>query len=118
MPWLLPPMATLVGRARLADRLPPLANLVISNVPGPRVPLYLAGARMLSYYPASIVTHGLALNITVESYVDDLFFGLVACRHAVPDLQAVADAIAAAEAELTALGRRAAAVARRTRSAR
>ncbi len=106
MPWLLPPLSALYGRARMADRLPPLANLVISNVPGPRVPLYMAGARMLSYYPASIVAHGLALNITVESYVDDLYFGLVACQRAVPQLQVMADAIASAQRELGRLSRR------------
>ncbi len=106
MPLLLPPLASLYGRARIAERLPLPANLVISNVPGPREPLYLAGARMLSYYPASIVAHGLALNITVESYVDDVFFGLTACRRAVPDVDALAAAIGAAERELTSLCRR------------
>ena len=61
-------MVDLYRRARLADRLPPLVNLVISNVPGPPVPLYIAGARVLTLPPCSIPFHGQALNITVQSY--------------------------------------------------
>ncbi|GAA4407818.1 WS/DGAT/MGAT family O-acyltransferase [Quisquiliibacterium transsilvanicum] len=103
LPWLLPGAAGLAGRARLADRLRLPANLVISNVPGPRMPLYLAGARMLSYEPASIVTHGLALNITAMSYLDTIHIGMVACRRAVPDLPRLAELLEAAHRELLAL---------------
>lgn len=84
-PWLLSGLASLYGRSRLADRLR-LANVTISNVPGTPVPVYLAGARMLDYYPVSIVVHGVALNITVQSYMGGLHFGLIACRRAVPDI--------------------------------
>lgn len=77
-------LSRLWARGRVAERLPPLANLVISNVPGPPVPLYLAGARVAEYYPVSIVTHGLGLNITVQSYAGRLEFGLTACRDALP----------------------------------
>jgi hypothetical protein len=108
MPWLLPGLAGLYGRSRLADRMRPPANLVISNVPGPPVPLYLAGARMLSYEPASIVTHGMALNVTVASYVDTLHFGLVACRRTVPRLRRLVAHLEAAHAELAAVARGAA----------
>jgi diacylglycerol O-acyltransferase len=96
LPWLGGLLAAIWGRARLADRLPPLANVVVSNVPGPPVPLYLEGARMLSFWPVSIPVHGLALNITVQSYADSLDFGLIACREAVPDVAAIAAGIAAA----------------------
>ncbi|MGH2684493.1 MAG: WS/DGAT/MGAT family O-acyltransferase [Actinomycetota bacterium] len=79
-------------RLRLSERLAPL-NLVISNVPGPRHPLYAAGARLLHYYPVSTIVDGQGLNITVQSYLDVLDFGLVACRELVPDLEHLADLI-------------------------
>jgi hypothetical protein len=87
-PWLISGLASLYGRSRIADWLR-LANVAISNVPGSRVPVYLAGAKMTDYYPLSIVGHGVALNITVQSHVDQICFGLIACRRAVPDLHAL-----------------------------
>lgn len=84
-PWLLSGLASLYGRSRLADRLR-FANVTISNVPGAPVPVFLAGGKMLDYYPVSIVVHGVALNITVQSYMGQLCFGLIACRRAVPDV--------------------------------
>jgi WS/DGAT/MGAT family acyltransferase len=85
-PWLMSGLASLYGRSGLADRLR-FANVTVSNVPGVQVPLYLAGAKMLDYYPVSIVAHGIALNITVQSYMGQLCFGLIACRRAVPDVR-------------------------------
>jgi WS/DGAT/MGAT family acyltransferase len=85
-PWLLSGLASLYGRSGLADRLR-IVNVAISNVPGVQVPLYLAGAKMLDYYPVSIAAHGVALNITVQSYMGQLCFGLIACRRAVPDVR-------------------------------
>jgi WS/DGAT/MGAT family acyltransferase len=64
-------------------------NLVISNVPGPKIPLYFAGMRMESVYPMGPVVDGVALNITVQSYLDSLFIGLNACSSAVPDAEAL-----------------------------
>ena len=84
-PWLLSGAAALFGRSRIANRMAPLANVAISNVPGPKFPLYLCGARMLTYYPVSIAVHTMALNITVQSYNGSLDFGLTACRKAMPD---------------------------------
>jgi WS/DGAT/MGAT family acyltransferase len=89
-PWLLSGLASLYGRSRIAGWLR-LINVTISNVPGSKVPVYLAGARMVDYYPVSIVVHGVALNITVQSHVDQLCFGLIACRRAVPDVRELAD---------------------------
>jgi WS/DGAT/MGAT family acyltransferase len=86
VPWILSGVAALFGRSKLANNMAPLANVVISNVPGPNVALYLAGAKMVTYYPVSIVTHSLALNVTVQSYNGSLDFGLIACRKAMPDL--------------------------------
>ncbi|MCA1831072.1 MAG: wax ester/triacylglycerol synthase family O-acyltransferase, partial [Actinobacteria bacterium] len=80
-------------RWRLAERMSPPVNLVISNVPGPREPLYAAGARLLHYFPVSTIVDGQGLNITVQSYLDSLDFGLVACRELVPDLWDLADDI-------------------------
>lgn len=71
----------------------PAANLVISNVPGSRVPLYCAGAKVLEQYPVSTVSDSLGLNITAFSYLDQLTIGLVADRDLVPDLDGLADAL-------------------------
>ncbi|MGH9246486.1 MAG: WS/DGAT/MGAT family O-acyltransferase [Acidimicrobiales bacterium] len=65
----------------------PPFNLVISNVPGPRQPLWWNGARLDGIYPVSIPTDGQALNITLTSYVDNLEFGLTGCHRSVPHLQ-------------------------------
>jgi WS/DGAT/MGAT family acyltransferase len=77
---------------RLLQRTYPVwCNVVISNLPGPRQPMYCAGAAARHYFPLSIPFHGCALNITVQSYLDLLEFGLTACRAAVPDVQLIAD---------------------------
>ena len=82
-----------VGARCIAERLPPLANLAVSNVPGPPVPLYLAGAKFWHYFPVSIVTHGLGLNITVNSYAGWLEFGLIACKEIAPKLDRMASGL-------------------------
>jgi diacylglycerol O-acyltransferase len=79
------------ARLRIADRTNSPVNVVISNVPGPRKPLYMGGARMKHFYPVSTVADGVGLNITVQSYMDTLDFGLVACRELVPDLEDLVD---------------------------
>ncbi len=99
-PWLIGGLAALYGRSKAADTLPPVMNVVISNVPGPDVPLYAAGARIRTYWPLSIVEHGIGLNITVVSYCGALDFGLVAARSAVPDVRRIARAVEQAHAEL------------------
>jgi hypothetical protein len=57
------------------------------------VPLFTAGARLPHYYPVSTIVDGQGLNITVQSYLDTLDFGLVGCRELVPDLWEMVDAI-------------------------
>ena len=69
----------------------PTWNLVISNVPGPQFPLYLAGARLEANYPVSVITDGMGLNITVMSYCGKLDFGIVADRDQMPDLWRLMD---------------------------
>ena len=103
VPWLMEALTALYGRAKVADRIPLLANLTISNVPGPPVPLYLAGARMVCNYPTSIVMHGLGLNITVESYDRQMDFGIVADAQAMPQVRALADAVQIAFEDLCLL---------------
>ena len=84
-PWAL---LTMLG---LYDKVDPSANVVISNVPGPKNPLYWNGARMDGMYPISIVTHGMALNYTITSYAGSLDFGITACRRSVPKAQRLID---------------------------
>ena len=74
------------SRTRVADRMNPPFNLVISNVPGPSEPLYSAGARLEHFYPVSTIVDGQGLNMTVQSYNGGLDFGFIACRDLVPDL--------------------------------
>ena len=64
----------------------PVWNLVVSNVPGPQFPLYLAGARLEANYPVSVITDGIWLNITVMSYCGHLDFGIVADRDQMRDV--------------------------------
>ncbi len=91
------------GKSGLASRLPMVANLAISNVPGPPVPLYLAGAKFLTFHPLSIVLHGLALNITIQTYAGHVDFGIIAGKKALPHAQNLAQAIQDAFDEAQAL---------------
>jgi len=74
----------LYSRMKLADRHPPIHNIVISNVPGPQFPLYFAGAKLVGMYPLGPVFEGAALNVTVLSYMDSMDFGIMACADTVP----------------------------------
>ncbi len=103
VPWLLESLSKLYAKARVAERLPAIANVTISNVPGPTVPLYMAGAKMLTNYPTSIVVHGVALNITVQTYNESLEFGLIACGEAMPEVAELARHVQAAFDEFQAL---------------
>ncbi|MBL8361489.1 MAG: wax ester/triacylglycerol synthase family O-acyltransferase [Rubrivivax sp.] len=103
VPWLMEAVTALYGRSGLADRIPQVANVVISNVPGPPVPLYMAGARMLTNYPTSIIVHGMALNITVQSYDQSLDFGLIADLAAMPDVRDLGEAMRIAFDDIRAL---------------
>ena len=73
--------------SRRGRRRPGPVNLIISNVPGPRAPLYWDGARMQGMYPLSVPQQGQALNITVVSYAGQLNFGLTGCRRRLPHMQ-------------------------------
>src|SRR3954469_12325750 len=69
----------------------PTWNLVISNVPGPQFPLYMAGARLEANYPVSVITDGMGLNITVMSYMGHMDFGIIADRDQIPDVDVLMD---------------------------
>lgn len=90
----------LYSRLDLADRHRPLHNLIISNVPGPDVPLYLAGARLVATYPMGPVMEGAGLNVTVLSYLDHIDFGFLACAELVPDVWEMVTHVDDAMAEL------------------
>jgi diacylglycerol O-acyltransferase / wax synthase len=74
----------------LLHRVPPF-NLCISNVPGPNVPVYLCGVKLLAHYRVSVITDGQGLNTMVVGYLGQLHFGLLACRELVPDIETLAD---------------------------
>ena len=106
-PWLVGGAAKMAlnayGKSGIASRLPTVANLVISNVPGPPVPLYLAGAQFLSFHPLSIIMHGLALNITIQTYAGHVDFGIIADKKALPYAKDLAKAIEEAFTEAQGL---------------
>jgi diacylglycerol O-acyltransferase len=79
---------------------PSQANLTISNVPGPKEPLYYGKSRLEGFYSVGPVLEGIGLNVTVWSYVDRLAVGVIACRDAVPDAWEIVDAIRASLEEL------------------
>ena len=83
-------------------RTPPPYNVIISNVPGPPFPLYVAGGRIVALYPLGPLLDGLGLNITVLSYLDSVGFGFIADRDAMSDLGDLAGYVPDALAELVA----------------
>jgi len=74
----------------IAGRTRPMFNVTVSNVPGPTKPLYYRGARMEASYPISLISHGIGLNITCQSYADAIAFAFVGCRDTLPHLQNIA----------------------------
>jgi WS/DGAT/MGAT family acyltransferase len=104
------------SRLRLAERHPVVHNLVISNVPGPPMPIYFLGARVAGFYPFGPVFHGAGLNITVLSNDSRLDVGLNACRELVPDLWTLADDLPIALDELLSAARKQRSAPPRTRT--
>ena len=78
-------MPNLVSQALARWVKPPRIGLIISNVRGPDVPLYMAGARLVNYSPISIATHGMGLNVTGFSYAGTMWICAVSCREMLPD---------------------------------
>jgi diacylglycerol O-acyltransferase len=99
----IPPAVAGLAARRVVDilsRVNPPVNLVISNVPGPREPLYCAGAELQALYPVSVVMDGVGLNITVMSYRDHIDFGIVADREQIDDVWPLMNRAASALEEL------------------
>lgn len=95
----------LYSQLNLADRHRPIHNVVISNVPGPPVPLYYGGAELIAAYPMGPIMEGAGLNITVMSYLDNVDIGFMACRELIPDVWDMAACVQDAMAEMmTAAG--------------
>ena len=92
--------ARLYSTLRLAEHHPVVHNLILSNVPGPPVPLYMAGARVVGFYPFGPITDGAALNVTVLSQDDRVGFGIITCPDLVPRAWDIAGAIPSALGEL------------------
>jgi WS/DGAT/MGAT family acyltransferase len=88
------------SRLRIADRMNPPFNLIISNVPGPSHPLYSAGAKLEHFYPVSALADGQGLNMTVQSYNGKLDFGFIACRDLVADVWVMTDLLQLSMQEL------------------
>ncbi|WP_194816523.1 wax ester/triacylglycerol synthase family O-acyltransferase [Nocardia sp. XZ_19_385] len=84
----------------LVQRTSPAFNVVISNVPGAREPMYFNGARLDASYPMSIPFDGQAMNITLTTTAENLDFGLVGCRRSVPDMHRILDHLENALSEL------------------
>lgn len=93
----------LYSNLNLADRHRPVHNLVVSNVPGPPIPLYAAGAQVKGVFPFGPLLEGAGLNLTVLSNMGHVDFGVIACRELVPDVWEIADGFGEAVTELKAL---------------
>lgn len=104
-----PMLVSFVARAysalRLANVHPVIHNLVLSNVPGPPIPLFLAGARVETLLPLGPVLDGAGLNVTIVSYADKVGVGFIACADSISDLPALAAQIRPALDELLAASR-------------
>lgn len=100
VPALLGPATRLCRATGLLTRRPPF-GLVVSSFPGPRLPLYCAGAELIAYHPFGPIIDGSALNVTAMPYRDRIGFGLLACADAVSDVDVLATRIPEAMRELT-----------------
>jgi len=85
--------AKIISAFRFYDRMPPLANLMVSSVPGPPIPLWLSGRRVASAAPVGPLFGTFSLNITVLGFEEHLEFGLLGCAERLPDLEKLRDYI-------------------------
>ncbi|MEV0250813.1 wax ester/triacylglycerol synthase family O-acyltransferase [Nocardia sp. NPDC050712] len=97
--------ARVYSSLKLAEHHPVVHNLVVSNVPGPPMPLYFLGVKVEGMYPFGPVFHGAGLTITVLSNNGNLDFGFIACKELVPDIAALADAVPGVIDELLSAAR-------------
>jgi hypothetical protein len=93
-------MARAVAGARLFDKVRPPFNVTVSSVRGPDFSLFCAGSRVVAMYPVGPMAEGIGVNVTVFSYLERVYFGLLACRKLIPELDEVAGHIDEALSEL------------------
>jgi WS/DGAT/MGAT family acyltransferase len=93
-------VARLAGNLRLFDYVPAAFNVLVSNIPGPDMPLWCAGSRLVALYPVGPLAEGVGLNITVVSYSGTLYVGILGCRGLVPEVDRVAHHLSDALGEL------------------
>ena len=86
-------VAGLLGQTPFADKVPPLTNVNVSNVAGPRESFYLSGSKMVQTFPASVLAMGSAINITFGSMEDRMDFAIISDARTIPDAQKIADYI-------------------------
>ncbi|MET0339855.1 MAG: wax ester/triacylglycerol synthase family O-acyltransferase [Polyangiales bacterium] len=110
-PGLVTTAARLYSRYRMAELHRPMFNLLISNVPGPRVPIYFAGAKLVAAYPLGPISEGAGLNITVMTYADNVDFGIVSSPSLVSDIERLTSYLPVASRELVQAAQRASEVA-------
>jgi WS/DGAT/MGAT family acyltransferase len=110
-----PPTLHAMG-ARLAGDLSRVANVVVTNVPGPQTPLYVAGAQLLGAYPVLPLTRNMAVTIGLTSYNGGVFFGLNADRDAMDDIDVLTACLSEAMDELLDTTRSARVRAKRART--
>ena len=86
--------------SNITDRLPVVANVIVSNVPGPPVPIYMCGAKVTGIYASSVLLAFAGLNVTLMSYIDRVDFGFTTDPDMVDDPWDIADGIQDALVEL------------------
>ena len=93
-------VARLAGNLRLFNHVPAAFNVLVSNIPGPDMPLWCAGTRLVALYPVGPLADGVGLNVTVVSYTGTLYVGILGCRGLVPEVDRVAQHFSDALGEL------------------
>ncbi len=100
VPALASRVARLAGNLRLFDHVSAPFNVLVSNIAGPQVPLWCAGARLVALYPVGPLAEGVGVNVTVLSYTGTLYVGIVGCRDLVPEVDHLAHQVSDALGEL------------------
>jgi hypothetical protein len=94
--------AKLVSNLRLFDKMTPIFNVTVSNVPGPDFDLWFGGSRIEALYPIGPVVEGVGLNITAMSYLNSLHVGMLGCKRLVPDIETLPELFEGSLRELLA----------------
>ena len=97
-----PAMNAFASLRRVVDVVPPVANVMISNVRGVDFPLWVAGGKVTEMLPMGPLLEGAALNITAASYLDSVSFGFQTCPDLIPDVEQLADGVHGTLIELEA----------------